>query len=61
MAITVEPVPPGAPEENEEEYGAYIDALVDFLKAKRDDLIRRGYTPDIDMLVAELEATRRSS
>lgn len=52
-----EGTPPGAPQEPEA-YDQYIEALIDFLKAKRDDMNKKGMMPTLDALIGELEDSR---
>lgn len=45
------------PEEGEE-YNKFMEAIIDFLKVKRDEAIKRGYEPTINQLIHELEDSR---
>lgn len=48
---------PNAPQDPEA-YDQYIEALIDFLKAKRDDMNKKGMMPTLDALIGELEDSR---
>lgn len=42
----------------DETYNQFVEAIIDFLKAKRDEAILRGHMPNIDMLISELEQSK---
>lgn len=48
---------PGAPHDPEA-YDQYVEALIDFLKVKRDEMVKKGFNPTLDMLIRELEDSR---
>lgn len=41
-----------------EAYEQFLEAIIDFLKAKRDEAVKKGNTPTIDQLIYELEESR---
>lgn len=47
------------PDTNPEDYNAFVESLIDFIKAKEEDMIRKGYTPTLEQLLIELEDTKR--
>lgn len=44
--------------EEKEAYDQFVEAIIDFLKAKRDEAVKKGNMPTIDQLIYELEGSR---